>query len=251
MDLGITYRAWNRPAEALDAFKQVLAIKPDHVEALKLIGQILIDREKYSEAADYLVRAAHVAPYERRWPTDEINVLIAQTHFQLGRLAEAEALLNQVVVEQPYASGAHYLLAQIAEQRSDPTRAEREYRLEIATSPWDYWARFSLASLLGQRRAVLEEIAMLESIPALAPAFYDVYFYLAKAYLDSGDPAKLGEAIATATRGLRLAPTSPSAPLGHDVLADVYQRQGKQVEANKERSLAQALKSRLAGETRR
>lgn len=251
MDLGITYQAWHRPTDASDVFKKVLAVRPEHVEALKSIGQILIGQKAYSEAADYLVRAAHVASYERQWPTDEINVLIAQTHFQLGRLAEAEELLNRVLAEQPSASGAHHLLAQIAEQRGDAVRAEREYRLEVETSPWDYRARMNLASLLGQQRAIPEEIAVLESIPALAPGFSDVYFYLAKAYLDSGDPAKLVEAVAAATRGLRLAPTSATAPLGHYVLAGVYLAQGKQAEASEERRRGQALELRLGAETHR
>lgn len=244
MDLGITYQAWHQPAEALEVFKKVLAVRPDHVEALKAIGQVLIDRKEYAEAASYLARAARVAP------SDEIHLLIAQVSFHQGRLAEAEQLLRRVLGEHPHASGAHYLLGQIAEQRGDTGGAEREYRLEIATSPWHYRARFNLAILLGQRGAISEQIALLESIPPLAPALFDVYFYLAKAYLDSGDPAKLVEAVAVATRGLRLAPTSPTAPLGHYVLADVYQLQGKQAEAGRERSLGQALELRLAAGTR-
>ncbi|MBE3118537.1 MAG: sulfatase-like hydrolase/transferase, partial [Candidatus Atribacteria bacterium] len=40
MDLGLTYKAWSEPTEALEAFKKVVAVRPNHVEALKAIGEV-------------------------------------------------------------------------------------------------------------------------------------------------------------------------------------------------------------------
>lgn len=241
MDLGLTYQAWRRDNDARNAFNKVLAARPDHSGALKGIAEIAEAQGAHEDALAYYARALKGSP-----DSEELIVRLAQTYFRLGRLQDAAAILNRAIVDRPRISGAHYLLAQIAEQLGDTTGAEREYRLEIATSPWDHRARFNLAIALGRRGAIAEEIALLESILPLAPAFHEVHFYLAKAYLDTRDPAKLGDALAAATRGLRLAPLSTSAPLGHYVMADVYMLQGKHAEAEQERRRGQALEQHLA-----
>jgi tetratricopeptide (TPR) repeat protein len=242
MDLGLTYKAWSKATEALEAFKKVVAIRPNHVEALKAIGEVLLDRKAYGEAHDYFAQALKASP-----SSDELAVRIAETYVDMGRLTEAENVLNGVLGRQPHASNAHYLLAQIAERRGDAVLAEREYRLEIATSAWDYRARFNLALLVGQRGEHGEQVELLQSIPKLAPQFHDVHFYLAKALLDTGDPTRIDEAIAAARRGLELAPDSLNAPLGHYVLADIYRLQGRRTDAEREIEAARELEKRVAG----
>src|SRR4030095_4553476 len=98
--------------------------------------------------------------------------------------------------EETRLAGAHYLLAQIAEQRRDGARAEREYRLEMGIAPWDYRAAFNLAAIVGARKDHRDQVALLESIPPIAPDFSDVFFYLAKALLDLGDRSRFPEAAA-------------------------------------------------------
>jgi TolA-binding protein len=66
--------------------------------------------------------------------------------------------------------------------------------------------------------------------------------YLAKAYLDS--ESNLDEAIRLARKGLELAPHSEYAPLGHYVLADVYNRQGRAQEAAQELAAGRSLESK-------
>ncbi len=137
------------------------------------------------------------------------------------------------------------MLAQVGEQQHDLPRAEREYRLEMQTSSWDYRAPFNLAALVGARGDHREQVALLESIPPIAPDFPDVYFYLAKALLDSGDAERLGAAREAAERGLRSAPTSTSAPLGHYVLSDIYRLQGRGDDAQRELRAGQQLEQQL------
>jgi tetratricopeptide (TPR) repeat protein len=60
------------------------------------------------------------------------------------------------------------------------------------------------------------------------PEFGTGYLYLAKALLDTGD---LKEAERAATKGLALKPDAGMVPLGHYVLADIYSRQGREVDA--------------------
>jgi len=159
----------------------------------------------------------------------------------MARLDEAASAVREVLSRDAHAAGAHYLLAQIAEQQHDGPGAEREYRFEMAASSWDYRARFNLAALVGARGDHAEQLQLLEAIPKLAPGFSDINFFLAKALLDLGDPRRFQEAIDDANRGLSLAPASTAAPLGHYVLADVFRLQGRAADSQRELARGQAL----------
>jgi tetratricopeptide (TPR) repeat protein len=74
------------------------------------------------------------------------------------------------------------------------------------------------------------------------PGFAEGYLYLAKLYLDRSE--RFDEAIALALKGLELAPRSEFAPLGHYVLADIYNRLGRTTEASEEASRGRALEAR-------
>jgi tetratricopeptide (TPR) repeat protein len=200
----------------------------------------LQQQQAYAAALEYFARALKASP-----ESDSVRVEAAQAYLRLGRAAEAEEVLVQTLARNARVPEAHYLLAQIAEQRENTTRAEEEYRKEIEVNPWEYRARFNLALLLGGRGAHVEQTELLRSIPAIAPGFHEVHFYLATAYLNSGDPAWYEGAIASANMGLRLAPRSPIAPLGHYVLADIYRLQGKQAESQRELDLGRAPERRL------
>jgi tetratricopeptide (TPR) repeat protein len=73
------------------------------------------------------------------------------------------------------------------------------------------------------------------------PRFAEGYFYLAKFYLDNG--RDLDEAVRMARKGLEVDARSEFAPLGHYVLADVLNRQGRTEEAAREASLGRALEA--------
>ena len=75
---------------------------------------------------------------------------------------------------------------------------------------------------------------------SLAPDFAVGRLYLAKALLDTGD---LAGAEREAMAGLSLSPEASLAPLGHYVLADVYNRQGRVADARSQ----QRAGDRLAG----
>ena len=240
-DLAVVYRAAAQPAQALAALKTALDRRPEDVEALTLSGELLRSTGQYEAALACFARA-------ERGSTDAsaVKMQTAETLIAARRFADAESTVNEALRMNAHVEGAHYLLAQIAEQRRDAAGAEHEYREEIRLNPWDYKARFNLALLLGERKEHREQVTLLESIPKLAPEFTDVYFYLAKALLDAGDPTHFERAIGAARRGLELAPDSPSAPLGHYVLADIYQLQGRRAESQREQAAGQALEKRVA-----
>jgi tetratricopeptide (TPR) repeat protein len=75
-----------------------------------------------------------------------------------------------------------------------------------------------------------------------APEFGPCYWYLAREELNRG---RLDEAADLARRGLQAQPVSDVAPLGHYVLADVYNRRGEPAKAQEELSKARKLEAAL------
>lgn len=240
-DIAEAHRSLGQVREALAALDTALASSPQFVPAISLAGDLLADRGQFDEARSRFERALALRPL-----SSELVMKLARTHIQLGQLDRAEQLIGAALAEHADVSGAHYLRALIAEQRGSGATAEAEYRREMELHPWDYQARFNLARLLGERRAFSEQIALLDSIPALAPEFGDVHFYRAKAYLDSGDASRRPAAIAAARRGLQMAPDSATAPLGHYVLADIHALEGRPQEAARELTRGRALEALTA-----
>jgi choline-sulfatase len=238
VELGTFELAANAPARAAAAFDQALARAPESVEALTGAARAAAALGHGERALELLRKAA-----------SESTGAVARMHLaemliKTGRHQEAEGVLTQVLAADARLAGAHYLLAQIAEQRHDVARAEREYRLEMDVAPWDYRAAFNLAAIVGARKDHRTQVALLEAIPPIAPDFADVFFYLAKALLDLGDRSRFPEAAAAARKGLALAPASPQAPLGHYVLADLYALDGRRAEAQQQLRLGQQLENR-------
>jgi arylsulfatase A-like enzyme/tetratricopeptide (TPR) repeat protein len=238
VEVGTMQRSIGQVDRAMTTFENALGKAPDSVEVLTAAAETLRAAGRDERALELFQKAAAQgtdAPPRMR---------VAETLIKMGRLSEADRVLTETLAADPHVSGAHYLLAQVAERQHDLARAEREYRLEMTVSSWDYRAPFNLAQLVGARGDYAQQVALLESIPRIAPTFGEVNFYLAKALLDRGDPARFPEAIEAAHRGLRIALDSPTAPLGHYVLSDIYRLQGRTGDAERELRAGQRLERR-------
>ena len=157
--------------------------------------------------------------------------------------AAAEKLIREAIAVKEDVRLARYNLALLAEGRGDLLNAEREYLQELKLHPDSYKAAFNLSLLYertGQRDLRIDALKM--AIDGNA-AFAEGHIFLAKAYLERG--SNLGEAAALARTGLGLSPSPEVAPLGHYVLADIYNRQGRPAEASREVALGRALEARL------
>lgn len=239
VELGTFQRAAGRLDDSAATLDAAVARSPDSVEALSAAAETHRAAGRLDRALDLFKQAA------ARTSDPTPTMRVAETLTRMGRLGEAEPIVKGTLTQHPKLGGAHYLLAFIEEQRGNIADAEREYRSEMSLTPWDHRAVFNLALLLGQRGDFRGQLQLLESIPKIAPDFGDVHFYIAKALLDLGDRRRFPEAVTAARRGLRLAPTSPQAPLGHYVLADIFMVEGKQADAARELRLGKELEQRV------
>jgi tetratricopeptide (TPR) repeat protein len=132
-------------------------------------------------------------------------------------MAGAERLVREALAARPDVALAHYNLALIAEARGDPRTAEAEYVAELKRHPDSYKAAFNLSLLYEASGRRPQQIDALKQAIEGNPRFGEAQILLAKLYFDSG--TNLAEAASLARRGVDLAPRSPVAPLGRQVLA--------------------------------
>ncbi len=94
------------PDAALTAFHNELATDPNDFQAQLGIGQILVARKRFTEAAPILRRALQVRPQ-----SIEAKLTLAECLNGSGQFAEARPYAEAVVAAQPHSGEAHQTLA--------------------------------------------------------------------------------------------------------------------------------------------
>ena len=112
---------------------------------------------------------------------------------------------------------------------------------ELAVNPKNHAASFNLAKLLATSGRHAEALARYREAVTSNPAFGTGFLYLAQALVEAGDLAGAEEA---ARKGLELNPDPKIAPLGHYVLADIYNRQGRAGDAQRQVGFARRMEGK-------
>jgi arylsulfatase A-like enzyme/Tfp pilus assembly protein PilF len=275
IDAHLTLGNWlsklRRPEEAAAEFKETLALKPDNEIAMVNLANLYRGQGKTEAALEGYKTALKLDPKSpQTWfqlatlyldigRVDEAETTFRQAveknpkmgagynslgaiAFNRGRLEEAERLVRKGLELEPRVRAGRYNLARILEAGGERAAAVALYRAELETYPDHGRSRFNLAQLLretGDREGFLRE---LQQGVEKAPEFGPCYFFLARERLAEG---RLEEAADLAKRGLDAESSSELAPLGHYVLADVYNRQGERAKAEAEVGRARRLEAEL------
>ncbi len=275
IDAHITLGGWQRQlkrmADAIAAYRRALEVQPDNEQALAALAEIYRAQGRADAAIEGYRTVLRLDP---RSP--QIWYQLATLYLDLGRTKESEQTFEQALKHNPKMGAAYnslaalafgrkdmaeaerlvrrgleleedlrssrFNLARILEGRGDLAGAEKLYRDELSLYADHGRARFNLAQLLrqrGERDGYLAELrASLEKAPEFGPAF----LFLAREELEAG---RLDPAADLARRGLAADNRSTVAPLGHYVLADVYNRQGRPVDASTEVAKARKIEAAL------
>jgi arylsulfatase A-like enzyme/predicted Zn-dependent protease len=231
--LADTLVAQGRSDEAIAGYEHFLKTDTANAQILYRLAQVQLDAEHDDDAAANFRKTLTAEP-----KTARAEVGLGVIAFRKGRADEAKAALARALAIDPKARWARYNTALIAESEKDPARAIAEYRAEIADYPDAYKALFNLGRLLSKSGDLPGAVELLRRCVDHQPEWPIGRFYLAQALLQSGD---LDAAKAEAQRGLALDARSTYASLGHFVLADVYNRQGRERDAVTELRKGQAL----------
>jgi arylsulfatase A-like enzyme/Flp pilus assembly protein TadD len=268
--LGGWLRELKRPDAAIAAYKKALAIQPENEMALSELAEVYRAQGKPDAALEGYKTALRIEP---RQP--HIWYQLATLYMDLGRTTDAEATFKEALKHNPNMGSAYnslaalaygrgdlaaaerlvrhgleleedlrssrFNLARILEARGDRKDAEKLYREELDRFADNGRARFNLAQLMrerGDEQGYLDELHLaIEKAPEFSPPF----FFLAREELREG---RLDAAADLARRGLELDERSEVAPLGHYVLADVLNRQGKRGEAAQEVEKARKIEAK-------
>jgi tetratricopeptide (TPR) repeat protein len=270
--LGNEYASHGDSRNALDAYKHAAEINPDYdlaiinmanaYRALGDAGAARLGYERYLQhdpknalvryqLGELYVDAGDLDRAEREFRqalSDDTRVASARNAlgvvaFKRGDLDGAEREVRAALAQKADVKLAHFNLALIAEQRRQYDLAIQEYQRELEVYPSNFKAAFNLGKLyetLGDARSQEREFKKAIDIN---PGFAEGYFYLSKLYLDQG--RSLDEAATLAKKGLEVGPASPFAPMGHYLLADLYNRAGRHREADDEVRRGREVEQRL------
>jgi arylsulfatase A-like enzyme/Tfp pilus assembly protein PilF len=239
INLAQAYRQLGDDDAALAGFERYLQLDPKDAFVRYQIGEIWLDRGDVGKAERLFREALELDP--RVAAAKNAMGVIA---LGKGDVEGAERMIREAIAIKANVRLAHFNLALIAEKRGDIKGTEREYVEELKQHPETYKAAFNLSRLYEQVGDRQGQIDALKASIKSNPRFPEGHFFLAKAYLDAG--TNLAEAAQLARKGLELGPKSPEAPLGHYVLADIYNRQGRGNEAAREVALGRELEGRKA-----
>jgi len=219
--------------EAIAGYEHFLKSDPTNAQILYRLAQVQLDAGHDDEAAASFRRTLDAEP-----KTARAEVGMGVVAFHKKDVAGAKAALARALAIDAKARWARYNQALIAESEGDPAGAIADYRAEIAEYPDAYKALFNLGRLLGKSGDFANAVALLRRTVEHQPDWPIGHFYLAQALLQSGD---LDGAKVEALHALSLDARSTYASLGHFVLADVYNRQGRERDAVAELHKGQAL----------
>lgn len=260
MLLGNFYKKAKRPQDAIAAYRDALARDNEHQNALFSLALAYKDEGRLDEAQVGFERARALDPrngkvlwqladlymrkgdstraeavindaLERKVDEHRLLLKLGESRIEAKRFDEAERALKAALEKKPGLALARYDLGLVYEGKGQFDKAIESYQAELSTNPKAYRAAFNAAKLLQKGGRSNEAIALFRKVVEIEPTFGTGQLFLAKALLDAGD---LAGAERWARAGLTNKPEPRMAPLGHYVLADIYERQGRTADARRE-----------------
>jgi tetratricopeptide (TPR) repeat protein len=237
--LAQAYRKLGKHEEAIAGFERAAQLDPRDAKPLVNLGEIFLETKDLDKAIAYFEEAISIDPEHNALAHNSLGA----AYLEKKMLERAEQELLKALEMRPRIPDAHYNMGLLYEEKGDLNRAIEEYKKEIEIHPAAHPAHFNLALLYGKMGLLREEVDELKEAIKAEKSFARAYLFLAKAYLDLNED--LDEAIHLAKKGLELEPEAESAPLGHYVLADIYNRLGRWDDYSTELQRGKALEQKI------
>jgi tetratricopeptide (TPR) repeat protein len=225
-------------------YRQVLGAQPDHPEALHLLGVVMHQMGKSSDAAELIGKAvaldpnhakahanlgvalaaggeldAAVAAYRKAIALDpdhaaaHFNLGVALGH--LGKLDEAVAAYREAVAVEPGYAEAHSNLCAVLKDQGKLNEAVASCRRAVVCDPKLAGAYYNLGLALKGQDKLEPAIAAYRKAITLTPDFAEAHYNLAVALKGRGD---LDEALAAHGEAITLKPGYPEPRFGRAVI---------------------------------
>jgi tetratricopeptide (TPR) repeat protein len=226
----------HRMAEAEGLYRQVLAIDPNHVDALHMLGVLAYQAGKPEAAVDLIGRAIALHGENPSFHNNigealrylgrlddaighftkatELDPAAAEGHMNLGNALKQQGHLDQAIARyrralelKPDYAEAHLNLGVALMEQDKPGEAANQYRQALKVNPNFPEALMNLAIVLQHRGEFAQAVAHYRRALELRPNYAVAHFNLGNALLERGN---LTEALARYQHALAL--TAGAAP---------------------------------------
>jgi tetratricopeptide (TPR) repeat protein/SAM-dependent methyltransferase len=187
-----------RLSEAEGIYRNILAIHPNHINSLHLLGVIAHQMGRNDVAVELIGQAIAA---NKRDADFHSNIGVALR--ELGRLDEAVEHFRQALKLRPDYADAHNNLGLCLKEQGQLAEAESRYRRALSISPDHGNAHNNLGIVLAEQHKFIEAEEHYRQAVALNPAFAGGYNNLALALMWQG---KLAEAVGFYRKALALKP---------------------------------------------
>jgi tetratricopeptide (TPR) repeat protein len=137
-------------AEAIDAYRQALALNPEAAGALVNLGTIYYRQRKFNDAEIYYRAAIEADP---AYPLAQFN--LGNLYDELGRLDEAFRHYRFALGLNPGYADAHFNLALLCERTGDNLKAVHHWKCYLKLDGTGQWADIARRQLERLRQATL------------------------------------------------------------------------------------------------
>lgn len=197
-DSALQHHRAGRLAEAESFYLAVLRVRPEHADALQMLGMLSQQTGRGGQAIELLGRAIRQSPQS---PTAHYN--FAKVLADNGRPDEAIAQYRQALALQPDWAPAWNNLGNLLNAADDTDAAIDAYRRCLTLKPDHAEAHHNLGTALQKQGRWEESAEELDKAIALRPNYPDAFNNLG---IGLGELDRIDEAIRTYHRGLALQP---------------------------------------------
>jgi tetratricopeptide (TPR) repeat protein len=232
--LGYVLFRTNEITRSIVMLNKVLAIKPDHVEAHKVLGLDYVILNKLDQAETEMQKAAAFLPN-----SPEIRYYLGRIYYTRGAFPLARREFEGTISLDPGYMKAYDNLGLTLEALGNNTAAIDNYFTAIKLieekelrSAWPY---INLSSLFNRQNSPEQALQYAEKAIEIDPKSDQAYFQMAKAHHAEGDWKREAEAIQKAIQ------INPDSPQYHYMLSQIYRRVGKAKESQQEMEIFKRL----------
>jgi predicted O-linked N-acetylglucosamine transferase (SPINDLY family) len=206
--------------QAESIYRQIISVRPEHADALHLLGTLCIQTERFGEAVELLGRAISLRP-----DAADFHANLGEALRRLGRFDEAITTLRHALRLNANHGDAHTNLGSAFRSTGKTAEAIEAYRIAISLAPEWALPRYNLAVVLADARQPEEAIEAYLAAVQRAPRFAEAHDGLGTVLREIG---RVDEAIAAHQRAIALEPNHAAA---HANLATALKDAGRLDEA--------------------
>ena len=185
-------------SDAQALYEQILAIYPDHFDALQLLGVLFAQIKKYSQAVEFLSKALKIKPNHVRSHSN-LGIVLKE----LKRFDEALASYNQAIKIEPDYVDAHCNLGNILQELKRYDEALASFNQAIAINADYPEIHFNRGNILQKLKRFDEALASFNQAIKIKSDYTEAYYNRGTVFQELN---YLDEALASFNQAIKIKP---------------------------------------------